>query len=290
MSQFKLAIGQEPFPGYRLVQLRGQGGFAEVWEATSPTGESVALKFMPAHNHNAASKELRSIQAIRRLSHPGLVRINQIWSTPNYLVVSMELADGSLQDLHEAYCREYNTLIPTADLCAYLMQAAQALDFLNKRQHTEMGRIVGFQHCDVKPGNLLLIGNQVKLADFGLAQPANGFGQSTPRMGTPCFAAPEIFRGTLHDHSDQFSLAVTYFYLRTGEMPFANEPVSFDPKYVHSEPKLDALTAAEQPIVRKALSQFTHGRWPSCVEFMVQVCRALRHSTPMTPTLELGLA
>ena len=42
--------GSEPFPGYRLLRLRGRGGFATVWEASSPSGERVALKFMSSGN------------------------------------------------------------------------------------------------------------------------------------------------------------------------------------------------------------------------------------------------
>ena len=44
-----------------------------------------------------------------------------------------------------------------------------ALDFLNTRQHTLDGRKVAFQHCDVKPSNMLLIDGSVKLTDFGLS-------------------------------------------------------------------------------------------------------------------------
>jgi serine/threonine protein kinase len=287
MTRLSLEAGQEPFPGYRLVRLRGRGGFAEVWEATAPNNDRVALKFMPTTNSNSASRELRSIQAVRRLSHPGLVQIYQVWSTPSNLVVSMELADGSLQDLHEAYHTEYGSLMPINEICHYLWQAAQALDFLNKCQHQEMGRTVGYQHCDVKPGNLLLFGERVKLADFGLTQSSNGLAQGTARAGTPCFAAPEIFRGKLYDRSDQFSLAVTYFYLRTGAMPFANEPTTFDPKYVHPEPRLDMLTEAERPIVRKALSPVNHCRWPSCSEFIQQLCQA--HRNPQSETMPIGV-
>ena len=71
-----------PFPGYRLLRLRGRGGFATVWESTSPIGEMVALKFMSSATQGTTSRELRSLQAVQSLSHPSLLRIRQVWSLP----------------------------------------------------------------------------------------------------------------------------------------------------------------------------------------------------------------
>ena len=51
----------------------------------------------------------------------------------------------------------------------YLGPVAAGLDFLNCHQHSFEGRIVGFQHADVKPSNLLIVGNQTK--EFVLRTP-----------------------------------------------------------------------------------------------------------------------
>ena len=51
------------------------------------------------------------------------------------------------------------------------MARVRALDFLNARQHNLEGRRVGFQHSDVKPNNILIVGDVAKLTDHGLATP-----------------------------------------------------------------------------------------------------------------------
>jgi serine/threonine protein kinase, bacterial len=167
----RLEAGSQPFPGLKLVQLRGRGGFAEVWEAIDRSGKRIAVKFMASRNSTSSVKEMRIIQAIQKLAHRNLLLINQVWSIPEYIVVAMELAEGSLLDLLEGYQSEYSSPLPASMAVGYSLQAASALDFLNTRRHTLDGRQVGYQHCDVKPSNLLLIGETVKLADFGLCTP-----------------------------------------------------------------------------------------------------------------------
>src|SRR5262245_48216749 len=116
MSTLTLQHGLEPFPGYRLVQLRGRGRFAEVWEATDANGGRDALKFMLGSSA-AAPKEIRTIQTIRQLQHPNLVRIDRIWSQSDYIVICMELAEATLQDMLEAYLSEYGRPLPADQVC-----------------------------------------------------------------------------------------------------------------------------------------------------------------------------
>src|SRR5262249_34321612 len=161
-----------------------------------------------------AAQEIRSIQVVRPLRHPHLVRIEQVWCNRGYVVVTMDLADGSLLDLLDAYQTEFQTPLVPQDVCIYLGQVAQALDFLNTRRHLIDGQRVGIQHCDVKPTNLLLYGEKVKLSDFGLASPTGAPVKAHRRAGTLHYAAPEVFQGRLTDWTDQYALAVTYCQLR----------------------------------------------------------------------------
>ncbi|HEV3143294.1 MAG TPA: protein kinase, partial [Gemmataceae bacterium] len=140
----RLQAGYEPISGYRLKQLVGQGGFAEVWEASTPDGgPSIALKFMHVTDGINAGIELRALQSMQRLSHPNLLRLHQVWSLPSHVVISMDLADGSLQDMLFACLDEYGTPLPPPDTCEYLAQAAEAIDFLNSHQHVHDGKRVG---------------------------------------------------------------------------------------------------------------------------------------------------
>lgn len=113
-----------PFPGLKLIQLRGRGGFAEVWEAEDKHGDRIAVKFMASKNCASSVKEMKIIQAIQKLHHRHLLQINHVWSLPGYIVVAMELADGSLFDMLDVYQSEYQLPLPPVLVAGYLRQAA----------------------------------------------------------------------------------------------------------------------------------------------------------------------
>jgi serine/threonine protein kinase, bacterial len=273
---FVLYAGAEPKPGYKLRRVRGRGGFAEVWEADAPSGPPVALKFMPASNSNTTAKELRSIQSFLPLYHPHLVKTNEVWSVPGYIVINMELADATLLDLMLLYHNDLHQHIDPPQLCRHMWQVGDALDFLNARKHLREGRRVGFQHGDVKPNNILLVGETAKLTDHGLATPTHGSTTPCPRQGTREYAAPEIFNGHYTDFSDQFSLAVTYYALRTGTLPFPPPPAQLPKNFSRPSPDLSFVTEPEvQPLLR-ALSPTPQDRYPSCRDFMTDILRAFR--------------
>ena len=100
-----LTLTSDMYPGHRLRRLRGCGGFGQVWEAENDAGVAVALKFMQCNRDQGATQEVRSIQVVKAISHPHLVRIDKVWCAADCLVVAMELADGSLakpdERLHE---------------------------------------------------------------------------------------------------------------------------------------------------------------------------------------------
>src|SRR5262249_30030216 len=151
--------------------------------------------------------------------------------------------------LMEAYQAEFGTFLSAHDVCYYLAQAANVLDFLNTRQHAVDGQHVSIQHCDVKPSNLLLFGDKVKLTDFGLCSVTASPSKLHRRAGTLDYAAPEVFQGRLSDWTDQYALAVAYYQLRTGQLPFPESPHSFSSGYVRPAPELTMLLEGERPII-----------------------------------------
>lgn len=294
MKQVRLEVGSEPFPGLKLVQLLGKGGFAEVWEGVNSRGDHIAVKFMAVANTASSVKEMRIIQAIQKISHRGLLRVDHVWSLPKYIVVAMELADGSLFDLQELFQTEYRTALAPNLVVGYLKQAAASLDFLNARRHQYEGRTVGFQHCDIKPSNLLLVGETVKLADFGLCTPTVALQSAYARAGTMDFASPEVHRGHLADSSDQYSLAVTYFYLRTSAFPFPAAPRDFKREYSYTRPApdLSRVQPGERRVLERALDLEPTNRWPSCTSMMAAMQEALggHDSDPPASSVEKRLA
>ena len=153
----------------------------------------------------------------------------------------MELADRSL---HDAYteCQAAGLIgIPRDDLMRYLRDAAEALDHMNEKHN--------LQHLDIKPRNLFLISDRVKVADFGLVKHLERQSASGLLSGvTPLYAAPETFNGKITDRSDQYSLAIVYQELLTGQRPFSGKNVhQLAQQHLKETPDLRALPEAERP-------------------------------------------
>jgi serine/threonine protein kinase len=270
----------EDLQGYELCGELAHGGFGDVWRARNGSGKLFALKFIPYANSSAASEEIRSIQMVKQLRHRGLVLIDKVWCCAGYLVIAMELADGSLTDMARAYKEEFQSPIPADYVCYLLLQAATAIDFLNSHRHLIRGRCVGFQHCDIKPSNLLVFGEMVKLCDFGLTTTVTSTFKNRRPAGTPDYSAPEVVLGRISEATDQFSLAVTYCELRGDKLPFPSMPEVYSRSYTRPAPDLSMVTAAERPILQRALAPNPPDRWPTCTAFMT----ALEDAIPQPST------
>ncbi len=265
----------EPFPGYRLRRRLGRGAFAEVWEALGRDGQVLALKFLPCADGLTTRQELRSLDAVRQLRHPNLVRIERVWCQPGYIVVAMERAEASLLHLLEVAEADLGGPLVPEYACFLLAQAAAALDFLNTPQHRINDHVLAVRHRDVKPSNLLLFGDTVKLTDFGLAYLTSSPMCACPRAGTVEYSAPEVFHGRVSTNTDQYALAVSYCHLRGGRLPFPDTPLDYDRRYVRPDPDLSMLPPRERPVVARALAPRPEERWSSCAAFMEEVARSV---------------
>lgn len=284
-----LEAGLVPYPGCRLRRRLGAGSFGEVWEAVGSRNELLALKFLPCDGKNTVAREIRSVQAICQLRHPHLIRIDRIWCFERYLVIAMELADGTLADLLDTYLAEGNKAVLPEHVCLLLSEAAEALDFLNARRHLVNGRTVAIQHCDIKPSNLLLVGDTLKVADFSLSSSISSQVETRCRSGTLNYCAPEIFQGRLSSQTDQYALAVTYCLLRGGELPFKDTPSTFRSNYTRPAPDLTMLSAAERPLIARALHPVPQNRWPCCGELMAGLSKIICRAATKKPSSWSGV-
>ncbi len=261
-----------------LTQPLGRGGFGEVWEAVATDGRVVALKFLDCRHKSGPMivNEVRRLLALRNLCHPHILALKDVALHAGYVILSMDRADGSLHDLHRLYREETGSHIPPLHLCELLLQAAMALDFLASLRTVSFDpRANGLQHCDVKPRNLLLVGDVLKVADFGLCTtPLNGQGDRS-NFGTPGYAPPEFAEGKITPRSDQFSLAASYCELRTGRLPFEEEHRPGRP----APADLSGLSVPERMIVSRALETQWLNRWPSCVAFIQALMEAVSVSS-----------
>lgn len=249
---------QEPIPGYRLRERIGAGGYGEVWLADAPGGLTKAVKIVYGPlSAQRADRELKSLNRIRQVQHPLLLSLERFEIVDDHLIIVTELAQGSLRDRFDEHVEAGHRGIPRAELLAYLRDVADGLDYLFD-QHS-------LQHLDVKPENLLLIADRVKVADFGLVKDLQEQSESLVGGLTPLYAPPEIFDGRPNQHSDQYSLAIVYQEMLTGEPPFAGRTVAqLAAQHLHSAPCLSALPKLDQPIVARGLSKDPSRRFTNC--------------------------
>jgi serine/threonine protein kinase len=275
-----LETGSQAIPGHRLTRRLGAGAFGEVWEARDADGKLVALKLMDCRAHSLISSEIRVLRGLSELHHPNIIRMLGVHATATHIVVSMELADGNLDDLRQVYLEETGKNIPADHALDMLEQAADALDFLAELKLPSVNPSSrGLQHCDIKPSNLLLIGDCLKVADFGLCASTSWQTHRGGWRGTPPYAAPELFKGQATAGTDQFALCVTFLRLCTGERAFWNhDPVDAPPSGIPVD--LSKVRERELPIISRALHPQPGSRWPTCRAFLEALRNASQSNRP----------
>lgn len=194
------------------------------------------------------------------------------------LVIAMGLGEKNLLDLLKEYQGQGLTGIPLEELLDYMEGSARAIDFLNTARHDlGKGQPVAIQHCDIKPQNIMLVGDAVQVCDFGLARSLTDV-RSTSVAGSIAYGAPELFWENKPTHAtDQYSLAITYYELRTGHLPFGPDMAAIEVMQAHRDGKLDLhhLNDAERAVIKRATDPTPSGRF----ERTIDMVRALRRAT-----------
>jgi serine/threonine protein kinase len=251
--------GDQPIPGYRLLGLIGRGWAGEVWKCEAPGGLLKAIKFVHGARDTAGgglgAENDEAIQRARSIRHPFLLSMERVEFVGDDLAIVTELADRDLKALW-AGCRQAGQPgIPRDQLLGYLREAAETLDLVSTQYD--------LRHLDVKPSNLFLVCNHVKIGDFGLAASRLGRGADTP------YTAPEFLAGGPARQSDQYSLAVTYQELLTGALPFRGAtPEELRQARLQGRPDLEPLPAADRSVLARALAGDPNLRFATCSDFI----------------------
>lgn len=311
----KYREGDEAVPGFRLERFLGQGAIGEVWHATGPGGTEAAIKIVDLSGSGAHGlKEVRAMQLVKRIHHPNLTPIVGLWAKRDdgtllgeedtalwasqeiarhgaaktivappqpapqatELIIAMGLGQKSLAERLEECRAEGLPGIPADELLGYLRDAARAIDFLNRPIHalaTGTGAIV---HCDIKPLNILIVGGAAQVCDFGLAHMVGAARKTAAAMGTIAYAAPELLDGKPSPTTDQYCLAITYYELRTGSLPYG-EQSAFGVIEAVRKGELDfsRVSEAEQAVLRQATALDPASRYASASEMVEALAAAL---------------
>jgi serine/threonine protein kinase len=257
----------EPIPGYRLIERLGGGGFGEVWKAMAPGGLPKAIKFVYGDLQAAsgdgvrAEQELKALSRVKTVRHPYILSLERYDIIDGQLIIVMELADRNLWDRFRDCRAQKLPGIPREELLRYMQEASEALDLMNVEYQ--------LQHLDIKPQNLFLVRNHAKVADFGLVKDLQGMMASVTGGITPVYAAPETFDGWISRFCDQYSLAIVYQELLTGQRPFSGTNVGqLIMQHLRAAPNLTSLPPGDRDVVGRALAKSPDDRFPRCHDFI----------------------
>lgn len=255
---------------FTVIRVLGEGATSKVYLADDPfNARKVAIKVMQ-RDPGASSEQQRLSQSAflteaalaGRLHHPHIAAIHDAVVDGDSSYVVMEYADGGTL---EKYCR-FDNLLPIDRVVEYMFMACLALD------HAHHGGVI---HCDIKPANLLLAGDdQLKISDFGAARYVAAAHTQLSGVGSPLYMSPEqIEDKQLNLQTDIYSLGAVMYQLLALRTPFrAKSHASLLNQITRVDllpPPIDrpGLPPDLNRIVMRALAKNREDRYPEWREF-----------------------
>ena len=286
MSEQPIMLGNR----YRLDQVIGRGGMAEVWRAwDTRLGRDVAVKRLRADlatDPTFQARFQREAQSAAGLNHPNIVSVYDTGVEKDAATgidipfIVMELVQGTtLRDL----LRDGRQILPERSL-EFTAGVLDALAYAHRH---------GIVHRDIKPGNVMLTTTgTIKVMDFGIARAVSDTSatmtQTAAVIGTAQYLSPEQARGeTVDARSDLYSVGCLLYELLTSRPPFVGDsPVSVAYQHVREQPvppsRVDAeLTPAMDVVVLAALAKDPADRYQSAQAMRDDVQRLLDGKPPI---------
>ena len=247
------ATSQELEPGslfaekYKIGPLLGEGGMGKVYRAERlADGRPVAIKLVRAGNPRTLARFAREAELVARIDHPNVVSVLDFGITDKaVLFLVLELVEGN--SLEHARDR-FGDVAWAVPMVAQLAKAIETIHAL------------GVVHRDIKPGNVLVAGDVLKLTDFGVAQigrtpdtdrteaktvesdkeadpdetatmnpnPDPNLTKVGMLIGSPLYMAPELSQGADHasPRSDLFSFGMVAYEMLSGKRAFERPVVN----------------------------------------------------------------
>lgn len=239
---------------YRLEGRLGAGGMGLVYAARSPGGRRIAVKVIRAeHAADPGFRErfAREVEAARRVG--GFHTAPIVAADPEAALPWMATAyiDGpSLADLVRAAGP-----LPVARCTQLARELAEGLAAIHA---------CGLVHRDLKPGNLLMAADGVRIIDFGIAS-ASGASPLTATgmaIGTFAYMSPEqVAAREVGPAADVFSLGAVLTFAATGHGPFDADGIpAIARKIADAAPELAGLAGPLRRVVMACLAKAPEDR------------------------------
>jgi eukaryotic-like serine/threonine-protein kinase len=253
---------------FEIVSILGAGGMGEVYRAhDTRLNRIVALKILRPDKIANVERFHREARVVSRLGHPHICPIYDVGEENGTPFFVMEYLAG--QTLSE---RLDDGAIPLPETLQYAVEICEAL--------TEAHRH-GVIHRDVKPGNIMLTREGVRLLDFGLAKlkepkEDDGAGEADTLeltddggvLGTPSYMAPEQLEADKVDaRADLFALGAVLYEMVTGRKAFpGSSRASVTAAILTSDPLPMSMSQPITPpalerVVARCLAKHPNDRW-----------------------------
>ncbi|HBL16073.1 MAG: hypothetical protein A2X36_05905 [Elusimicrobia bacterium GWA2_69_24] len=254
---------------FRILRQIGAGGMGVVHEAVDVTLERhVAVKKMREEirsDPRERERFLREAKTVAALHHPNIVEIYRIVEENLDVYLVFEYVEG--RTIHEVM-RGRKTM-PVPEAVAVLRGICAALEFAHKRNVI---------HRDLKPANVMLDAEgRVKVMDFGVARitqdSLSRLCMTNTVVGTPPYMAPEQEQGMVRRESDLYALAVCFYEMVTGQLPFSGVGAGMlmakiNKTYIPPSRVTAGLPAGLDAWMDKALDPEPDKRWRTAAEFI----------------------
>ena len=158
--------------GYKYIKKLGRGNYGQVVEVEKD-GKRLAMKLIDCN-----SSSFSEIYFTKLFRHPNIIsRIDFGFLDDKYVYFVMDLANNDLgKDIEK---------IDIKNIYYYTYCLANAVRYIHDG---------GFVHCDIKTNNILVFGNEIKLADLGIVKVDGIYNQKDiPVCQTPNYRAPEQY-------------------------------------------------------------------------------------------------
>ena len=195
----------------------GKGATGIVREAQGKNGIKYAIKTVWKSDIEQNECFKKEIDISLDLDHETIVKCIDIYEDNNTIHLVLEEITGG--DLFGHIIHSNGRKLIETEAMDLLSQMLEGLHYL----HDEIGIV----HRDIKPENFLLYNdghrNRIKLIDFGFATYCKNGETMNEQLGTPQYAAPEIFEQKPYTNKvDMWSVGVVLFNMVKGTQPFCN--------------------------------------------------------------------
>lgn len=238
---------------YMVIRVIGEGGYGQVKEVVEKkTGckrasKTIQVKYL---KKSEVDNIVREIETLKKLDHPGVLKIFQVYRESDYFHIITDLCTGG--ELYDKIIKKQKLSENMA--ASYMFDIVSTVKYLHES---------GVMHRDLKPDNILFedtsAKSRLKIIDFGASKSFKKGKTYEEVVGTPYYIAPEVLKGEYTEKCDIWSIGVILYTMLSGSPPFTGssnseiyekileEPLSFN------SPEWSSVSTSAKSLLKKVL-------------------------------------